>query len=177
MRRTARGQLGLELSTRSNAVESTARFSACERYRYELTRVWDSAATLAAFVLLNPSTADAHRNDPTVTRCINFARAWGYGGLAVGNIFAWRSTDPAGLRACEDPVGPDNDTALIEIARRARIVVCGWGVHGWLHGRGTIVRALLEREGVELHVLGRTKDGHPRHPLYLPSDAAPEAWS
>ena len=158
---------------------ATATFSADRRYRYLLTRSWDEALPTVNFVMLNPSTADAFELDPTNRRCVGFARRWGYGSMVTTNVFAWRSTDPKGVRTPNDPVGPANDAFLVESARSADLVVAAWGVHaetGPLRGRGAQVRALLDGAGVALHVLRLTKGGHPAHPLYLPAASDPESW-
>ena len=132
---------------------------------------------LINFVMLNPSTADEVANDPTVERCERRARMWNYGGLIVTNIFAWRSTDPGELRRIDDPVGPDNDQALVESAHRAQLVVCAWGNHGSHRGRSAEVRALLARHGIACHALRVSeKTGEPWHPLYLGYDIQPQPW-
>lgn len=141
-------------------------------YRYTLARIWNPRLSAVNFVLCNPSTADADRLDPTLRRCVGFARAWGYGGMIITNIFALRSTDPAGLRRVDDPIGADNDAQILRAADmfsavRGRIV-CGWGVHGAYLGRGEQVRRLLRDRA--LWCLGTTRGGHPRHPLYLRTD-------
>ena len=123
--------------------------------------------------MLNPSTADETRLDPTVRRCVGYAMRWGYGGLVVGNIFAFRSTDPAGLRAAEDPVGPGNDAALVEMASRWGMVVCAWGGHGKFMGRGREVAKSVASEARELCALRLTASGDPGHPLYLPGNLLP----
>lgn len=165
--------------------QATATFSACRRYRYTLTRVWDPSVQKAAFIMVNPSTADAFQLDPTLRRCKAFAESWGFGGLVVLNIFALRSTDPRALYDHSDPVGPAND---LVIASRwpvteplqfgpdvpaIGLVIAAWGVHGVLNGRGAQVAEMLRARGVNLMCLGTTKDGHPRHPLYLPASAQP----
>ena len=150
-------------------IESSAVFSECRRYRYVLRRIWDREKPPAMFVGLNPSTADEVRNDPTVTRCIGYAQRWGAGGLIMTNIFAFRSTDPNGLLAIEDPVGPLNNRWLKRLQKEAMIVIAAWGVWGSLKGRGADVLELL----TDPHCLGLTKDGAPRHPLYLRADAKP----
>lgn len=122
--------------------------------------------------MLNPSTADASRDDPTIRRCVAFARAWGYGGVEVVNLFALRATHPFYLRASAEPVGPDNDRHILLAARRAEHTVLAWGIHGELGGRGADVLALLSRRTRAL-CLGWTRQGHPRHPLYLRRDARP----
>ena len=146
-------------------------FSADRRYRYTLTRRWRSGPRIC-FVMLNPSTADAERDDPTIRRCIGYARAWGFGGLTVVNLFALRSTDPARLEQVGDPVGPDNDRHLRRAFRSARLTVAAWGAH-----RAT--RARAGEVGRWLHdaaCFGVTRDGSPRHPLYLRASVRPQAW-
>jgi len=134
-------------------------------HRYLLWRVWDESRPLLAWVLLNPSTADETREDPTIRRCIRFAMDWGYGGVETTNIFALRSTDPAALRTVSDPIGPDNDATLHDLARRHDRVVAAWGNHGaWLN-RSTRVRALLRE--TQCCCLGLTSLAQPRHPLYV----------
>ncbi|PIE06845.1 MAG: hypothetical protein CSA74_10285 [Rhodobacterales bacterium] len=155
---------------------STAVYSDCERYRYELTRTWNPAGRKALFVMLNPSTATEVQNDPTVERCERRARALGFGAFRVTNIFAWRGTDPREMRAAEDPVGPANDQAIREGARWADQVICAWGTHGEHLGRGAHVEALLRGTGRALFHLGLTKAGHPKHPLYIGYAKQPEPW-
>lgn len=123
--------------------------------------------------MLNPSVACEVFNDPTVERCERRARAGGYGGVTVVNIFALRSTDPKALYKAADPIGPWNDTAILDVARQAGRVVCAWGTHGALRGRGARVLAMLREAGVEPHALRVSKDGHPCHPLYLPYSLEP----
>jgi hypothetical protein len=153
---------------------TSATFSACERYRFDLVRQWGAGPTVC-FVMLNPSTADEREDDPTIRRCLAFARRESAGRLVVVNLFAWRATDPAALRSAVDPVGTETDRIIADHAVHADLVVCAWGVHGALLGRGADVMARLE--GLRLRCLGRTKDGHPKHPLYLRSDAALEVYS
>lgn len=149
-----------------------AAFDPTRTYRYSLYREWGDPSHKAVFVMLNPSTADEVRLDPTVTRCCGYARRWGYGCIEVVNIFALRSTDPKGLLAVEDPVGPENDRHILAAVADAALVVAAWGVHGALQGRDRIVRGLLADRCV-LYCLGTTKDGHPKHPLYLRRDVVP----
>lgn len=156
--------------------DSVAIYSDCERYRYTLTRVWDRAGQTALFVMLNPSTATEVQNDPTVERCERRARALGFGGFRVVNIFAWRDTDPRKMRAAADPVGPENDAAIADGARWADQVICAWGTHGEHLNRGPAVETLLRGVRSELFHLGLTKAGHPKHPLYISYTQTPEAW-
>ena len=150
-----------------------AEFSACRTWRYVLRRQWASGPKLG-FILLNPSTADETQDDPTIRRCIGFARKAGFGGLVLGNLFALRSTDPSALRNATDAVGPGNDEALRSIGRETEgRVVCGWGAHGALRGRGAEVVRMLGELGICPTALALTKAGEPRHPLYLKSDLKP----
>ena len=147
--------------------ESGARFSACRRYRYELWRRWDCRLPSICFIMLNPSTASEAANDPTVTRCQERARRLGYGSLFVGNIFAFRSTDPKLLYMESDPIGHDNDAAILSMALRSELVICGWGGHGDLRGRGKAVEKLLGNAGIDMRALKLNANGTPAHPLYL----------
>lgn len=155
---------------------ATATFDRTRRYRYRLSRVWDPRGLRVNFLMLNPSTADAFKLDPTVRRCIGFAEAWSAGSLEVSNAYAVRSTDPRGLRLVSDPVGPGNDEAIVAAARAADLVVVAWGVHATYLDRETEVLRLLADAGVDPHVLRVTKGGHPGHPLYVPGDVAPSPW-
>ncbi len=155
---------------------STAVYSDCERYRYSLTRIWDPAGRKALFVMLNPSTATEVQNDPTVERCERRARALGFGAFQVTNIFAWRDTDPRMMRAATDPVGPENDRAILDGAIWADQIVAAWGTHGSHLNRGPAVEALLRAAGHDLYHLGLSKAGHPKHPLYISYTQSPEPW-
>lgn len=150
-----------------------AEFSPCNRYRTQLWRQWDHTKPWCMFLMLNPSTADAEKNDPTVERCERYARRWGFGGLMVGNIFAFRATDPIDMRAQADPIGPGNDEALLAMAARAHTIVCAWGTHGTHQKRNEQVLRLMSQAGNRLKCLKVTKHGHPSHPLYLRGDLTP----
>ncbi|TCP39764.1 DUF1643 domain-containing protein [Rhodovulum marinum] len=156
---------------------SEAIYSDCEAYRYLLTRTWDPAGPRALFVMLNPSTATEVQNDPTVERCERRARALGFGAFRVTNIFAFRATDPRVMRAAYDPVGPANDAAIRDSAPWADQIVCAWGTHGAHLNRGPAVEALLRATGLPLFHLGLTKEGHPKHPLYIAYSQAPARWT
>lgn len=155
---------------------SIAVYSDCERYRYALTRVWDEAGCRVHFVMLNPSTATEVQNDPTVERCERRARALGYGAFRVTNIFAWRDTDPRNMRAASDPIGADNDQAILDGASWADRTICAWGTHGEHRNRGPQVEALLRDTNATLLHLGLSKAGHPKHPLYIAYSQQPEHW-
>ncbi len=155
---------------------SIAVYSDCERYRYSLTRVWDESGRKALFIMLNPSTATEVQNDPTVERCERRARALGFGAFRVLNIFAWRATDPRDMRAAADPVGPANDTAILESLPWADQVIAAWGTHGAHLDRGPAVERLLRGAGADLFHLGLSKEGHPKHPLYIGYAVQPAPW-
>lgn len=156
-----------------------ATFSPCRRYRYRLWREWVDPTHRCAFVGLNPSTADETQDDPTMRRCIDFCKRWGFGAFDMLNLYAWRSTEPRGLLECgaELALGPDNDAHIALVAGRAARVVMAWGQHDFL-GPSMVERAAkveyllasLITPSRELGTLGRNKNGkgQPRHPLYLP---------
>lgn len=169
----------------SDFTKSTAVFSGDKLYRYTLERWWSPFAKghYLNVVALNPSTATAEVEDPTVRRMIGYARDWGYDGLIVTNLFALRSTDPKQLKKVTDPVGPENNKYLLDVASRAGMVLCGWGNWGRLKNRGAWVESMLRQAGVKLHCLGKThayrtkaESPQPRHPLYLKSDTKPELY-
>lgn len=161
-----------------------AHFSDDRAYRYALWRTWDEAAGFVMFIGLNPSTADERADDPTIRRCIGFAKAWGYGGIAMLNLFAFRATDPKVMLAASDPVGPENDEWLMNYYETAGMTIAAWGAHGAYRGRDRAVCELRRRDpnaktdtlGECLYCLGRTKHGQPRHPLYLPKDMKPQRF-
>jgi len=149
-----------------------AAFDPTGLYRYTLTRGWDWAAPRIVFIMLNPSTADAARDDPTIRRCMGFARRWGFGVLHVVNLFAFRTSHVRQLRPAADPIGPGNDRSIVRALRCADAVLAAWGRHGRWRGRDEAVLARLAgRAGV--YCLGLTTSGDPRHPLYVRADARP----
>jgi hypothetical protein len=165
-----------------------AAFSPCRTWRYELWRKWKPGGRRLVMLMLNPSTADETANDATVERCERRARSGGFGELRVFNIFAFRATDPADMKAAPDPVGPQNDeylSAAFGLAKMNAIfrqgpgaLFCaGWGIHGSHAGRDRQVQALAAEHGVQLMCLGTTKDGQPRHPLYVGYDVPFQTWS
>ncbi|WP_406720167.1 DUF1643 domain-containing protein [Thioclava litoralis] len=160
---------------------SVAVYSDDEQYRYLLTRVWDPEGPRALFVMLNPSTATEVQNDPTVERCERRARVLGFGAFRVTNIFAYRATDPKVMRAQPDPVGPENDHAILEsldwVSGPQDRVICAWGAHGAHLGRGAAVEALLRGADRALYHLGLTQAGAPKHPLYIGYAQQPVLWA
>lgn len=172
--------MSADMITRSHTkadAPSVATYSDCERYRYALTRVWDAEGGRINFLMLNPSTATEVQNDPTVERCERRARALGFGAFRVTNIFAYRATDPRDMRAQPDPVGPENDAAILAAADWAGTVICAWGTHGAHLGRGPQVEALLRAGPFALMHLGLSKAGHPKHPLYIGYQTQPAPWA
>ncbi|MFZ3182277.1 MAG: DUF1643 domain-containing protein [Methylocystis silviterrae] len=161
-----------DLSAAAPEIEKAAVISACGAYRYSLTRKW-SDASLLTFVMLNPSTADAKEDDPTIRRCIGFARREGAGGLIVANLYALRTPLPEALWSARDPIGPKNRRTLVSLAAQAVAqslpIICAWGA---LARQDQIDGALrmFQTAGARLACLGRTQRGAPRHPLYVRAD-------
>lgn len=153
-------------------IESSAEFSDDRVYRYTLWRIWERT-DYVMFIGLNPSTADETKDDPTIRRCIGFAEDWGFGGLCMVNIFAYRATLPEDMKKAKDPIGPKNDYHITLCGMRSGLNVAAWGVHGIHNGREKEIPALLP----SLCHLGLTKGGHPRHPLYLSKTTKPIPWS
>lgn len=153
---------------------SSAVLSPCGKYRYNLKRIWDFNHPRMLFVMLNPSTADADTDDPTIRRCIGFARRDGYGGIEVVNLFGLRATRPVDVWGHPDPVGPENNYHLLRAFQEHPLAVCAWGALGGSFGvlqekwtRDRTVFAMLESQRVTAYCLGTTGAGHPKHPLYL----------
>ena len=172
-----------------SGLEPFAVFSSCERhdhcpvaackwrhYRYRLA--WPTGIDndqRALFVLANPSTATADKLDPTLTRCLGYAQAWGFGWFDVVNVRAWRATDPKDVPLGERGVGPDNDAFMIAAVKDAHLIVCGWGNLG--ADRAEHVLGIIRDAGKTPHALRINKrSGQPTHPLYLPSNLRPIAW-
>ena len=149
-------------------MDGSAVFSPDRCYRYRLTRTWDETLPRATWVLLNPSTADARNDDPTIRRCVGFSRRWGHGSIEVVNLFAYRSVSPRELLQADDPIGPDNPETLADVGQG--LLVAGWGA---AHTPAKPIEALA---GKELRCLGVTTAGHPRHPLYVPYETALRTW-
>ncbi len=164
-------------------------FSPDRKYRYTLWRewdrdllgiqpmyIWERGFEYVQFIGLNPSTADETKDDPTIRRCVGYAKAWGYGALVMTNLFAWRETSPTLMMKQPQPVGPENDFHLLSVAVKAGCVVIAWGKDGDYLGRGGKVRRMLKDNGVRFDCLGRCQNGEPKHPLYLPKDLTPQRW-
>jgi hypothetical protein len=166
--------------------EARAAFDDERIYRYLLTRAWKGVefsqgtrtckpGDRVLWIMLNPSTADETKLDPTLRRCLGFAHRWGFDGFEICNLYALRSTDPKGLWSVADPVGPNNDAVIQAAAKRAALVVVGWGGNAKLD-RERAVTQLLADVGVRPYCLGTTDKGAPRHPLYLRADSMLFPW-
>lgn len=151
-----------------NTLSSMAVLSPCRSYRYELWRRWGSGGT-CTFIGLNPSTADETNDDPTIRRCVGFAKEWGYGSLCMVNLFAFRATQPKDMMSAADPIGPENDATLEKVFTGSGMVIAAWGNHGKHLNRG---RDVLEKFP-DIHFLKLNSDGSPAHPLYLPKSLTP----
>lgn len=149
-----------------------ALFDADREYRYSLFRVWDVEKPSLLWVMLNPSTADEEELDPTLRRCKDYSERWGYGKMVVGNLFALRATDPSELYDHDNPIGPDNDEILGNLAEDADLIMVGWGAHGDHQDRDQAVLDILTEHG-RPHCLSWTQDGQPVHPLYQPKNREP----
>lgn len=158
-------------------MEKSATVSGCGKYRYRLERIWDKSKPKVLFIMLNPSTADAMNDDATIRRCVNYAKEWGYGGVLVGNLFAYRATKPKELLTAENPIGDENLKFIDQMFKEAAAVICAWGNSG-------IVDKLGKKLGPDykplkgwigfLYYLELAKNGTPKHPLYLKKDLIPQ---
>ena len=152
-------------------LKKTATISDCGLYRYDLTRQWAEGGTTCAFIGLNPSTADAEQDDPTIRRCVGFAKAWGHSRIVMLNAYAFRATRPADMKTAADPVGPLNDDYLALWLNSCKVAVAAWGVNISLSRQKQVLENFPW-----LSVLRLTKDGFPSHPLYLPKTLTPFRW-
>lgn len=153
-----------------------ATISECGNYRYTLTRTWDESKPKVMFIMLNPSTADANNDDPTIRRCVNFAKSWDYGGLYVCNLFAFRATNPKELLKVGNPFGDQNIWHTRKLSDEVDTIVCAWGNKPILNKilKETSPYSLLHFVLPKLHFLELSKDGTPKHPLYLNGDLKPK---
>ncbi|WP_247950462.1 DUF1643 domain-containing protein [Streptococcus constellatus] len=150
-------------------MEKKAIISKDKIYRYKLSRTWDSTKPTILFIGLNPSIADENVDDPTITRCINFAKDWGYGTLLMANLFAFRSTYPKDIYLIDDPIGKDNDHYLLECVTQSDLIVACWGNNGTYMNREKVIKELVPN----LYCLQKNKNGTPHHPLRLPRNIDP----
>lgn len=154
-------------------LDTGAVFSPCRLFRYELWRRWRAEGPLLTFIMLNPSTADEVQNDPTIERCERRARMWGFAGLRIFNLYAFRATEPKDMKAAADPFGPENLERLIKAIEHDRNIIAGWGAHGRYRNASSIIMMEVERVGRTIYCLERTKAGQPKHPLYIGYDKTP----
>ena len=150
-------------------MEKSAVISKCGKYRYELRRIWDSSKPLVLFIGLNPSTADHQEEDQTSKVCINYAKRWGYGGLIIANLFAYRSTDKSKIRHVNDPVGSENNKYLRKLIAEAADVICAWTDDGGYMDRDAEVLKMID----DPKCLMKLKSGRPGHPLYKNKELLP----
>lgn len=166
-------------------IKRDANISSCGRYRYLLSRIWrESDASPAmvhyepprqlVFIMLNPSTADAYEDDPTIRRCIGFGQRDDYDMIHVANLFAGRATKPDDLFSMEDPEGPSNQRVWEKLKASSATIICAWGADR--RAQAQAEKFIRFMSGRDLHCLGMTKDGHPRHPLYLKKDTPIEPF-
>lgn len=146
-----------------------AKFSECRTYRYALWRVWDESKPYAMFIGLNPSTADETDDDPTIRRCVGFAKNLGYGGLSMANLFAYRATEPSVMMSAKDPIGPENDEWLYRLSSNAGIIIAAWGNNGIFLDRSKNVLEFIKN----VQCLKINNSGEPSHPLYIPANTVP----
>ncbi|SEL86312.1 hypothetical protein SAMN05444354_10998 [Stigmatella aurantiaca] len=159
-----------------NEPASGAEFDSTNKYRYRLWRIWGNPESRVLFILLNPSTATAMKDDPTIRRCLGYARGWGYGALEVCNLFAYRATYPKHLRQAQEPIGAGNDAVIQLAVQRATTVLVAWGANGAWQGQHQRMVQMLS--GLKpIYCLGLTKAGYPKHPLRLRSDLKPVLFS
>ncbi len=154
-------------------MEKSASFSKCRGYRYLLTRTWDEGKGFVKFIALNPSTADETDDDPTIRRCMGFANKWGYGGIAMINLFAFRATEPKEMMSAPFPIGEaERNEHTLKMANICNLVIAAWGNDGSYMNQDKIAKKLVNK----LHCLRINKSGQPAHPLYLPGDLKPILW-
>jgi len=160
-------------------MRKAAIISPCGKYRYSLLRQWDEQKPLVMFIMLNPSKADAEDDDPTIRRCMAFARNWGFGGIYVGNLFAYRSTDPDELLKSPDVICPENKEHLMLMADVCDIIVTAWGAHKAVQmaERDRPLQFIGGLSSSKMHYLALTKSGEPGHPLFLRGDLKPIKYS
>ena len=156
-----------------------AAISKCGKYRYSLTRIWDESKPKVMFIMLNPSVADSDKDDPTIRRCIGFAKDWGLGGIYVANLFSLIATNPKDLLTAPFIVGVDNERWFKRMSALSNFVVCAWGngkIVGKLQKRLDHTWKPLSWVDKPLHYLELSNDGTPKHPLYLPKTTQPKAY-
>lgn len=159
---------------------SGAMISEDEKYRYALWRTWDKDKPVVMFIMLNPSTADGNKDDPTIRKCMAYAKAWGYGALIVGNLYAFKTKDPKVLENILFPIGPHCDSWLYTLSKMADLRIAAWGNKILSDKRVEQVKGILSShmKGIvsRLYYLELSKSGNPKHPLYLRKNLKPQPW-
>lgn len=155
----------------------SAIFDSSNEYRYILSRKWNEKSQSAAFIMLNPSTADSNTDDNTIRRCIGFANSWGCGSLNVVNLFAYKATDPKLLRHAIDPVGKENDKYILQALSKSHIIIAAWGNNGHYLERDKKVLKLIKDNGYNVHCFEITKEGQPKHVLYVKKSTTPFCYT
>lgn len=155
------------MDIKSKAIESSAKFSDCGQYRYNLMRKFSEGTRIINFIMLNPSTANEFVNDPTIAKCETRAINLKFDKMIITNLFAFRATDPNDMMEVDDPIGEKNDIFILDHARNAEMVVCAWGNGGQHNWRSGDVTRMLKKHGIKLHALKLNSSGEPSHPLYL----------
>lgn len=156
-------------------LENDAVISDCGKYRYLLRRIWDRAKPRALIVMLNPSTADAVVDDPTIRSCVRLCQPF-FGGFEVINLYAFRSTDPEGLLESDDPIGPDNWKVAKAAAIRSDLIICAWGAHEAAKTPSSTMFSVLLSQRPAVFCFDTTKHGMPKHPLYIKSGSSLKVW-
>ena len=169
----------------TKAIKSTAEFSKCRQFRYTLIRDFQKGKGTLTFILLNPSTANEEFNDPTIARCENRTIAMGFKRMVITNIYPFRATNPKEMFAAKNARGEKskiksliykNNEAILDHAKRSKLVICAWGCHSQSESTSNEVKEILDEHKVKLHVLELSKNGRPKHPLYLRNDLEPRLW-
>lgn len=154
-------------------MQKSALFSKDRIYRYSLCRIWDESKPYVLFIGLNPSTADENKDDPTIRRCINYAKYWGYGGLKVANLFAYRATLPTDLKQAKNPIGADNDKHIKQLSANAEITIVAWSNDGSYLDRDKGILGLIKNP----MCININKSGQPSHPLYQKKSLIPQPYN
>jgi len=149
-----------------------ADISFCGVYRYSLSRIWDESKPYVLFIGLNPSTADENKDDPTIKRCVDYAKRWGYGGLKMANLFAYRATQPSDLKKAKNPIGVDNDSYIKQLSNNAGITIVAWSDDGIYLDRDKEVIKFIDNP----MCLNINKSGQPSHPLYQKKTLKPKPY-
>ena len=153
-------------------MKKNAILSEDRKYRYVLSRIWDETKPKVMIIGLNPSTADETEDDPTIGRCISFSKSWGYGGVYMLNLFAFRATQPKDMFNAQNPIGLENNSYIEIYSKKVEKIVCAWGNHGTYKNRGNEIREKFDK----LFYLKLNQTGEPAHPLYLKSELVPKKW-